>query len=100
MDSSKSIAFLFLILVIYGFFLESQNKLLPVINALFGPQQGPYIQNEAMFLIALVGYVIITGFLDDEQALVISAILILGASIVNERKFGANHTFLNTLEGT
>ena len=120
MDNAKTISVLLIIFAGYGLYLESQDKLVAILKVIFtneavnitlppaNTSTEKLINNAianiwgtnaiAPFMIAIVIYIIVTGFLDDKSTIFLSLILVMGSAIVNQRINGT-HTFLNTLEG-
>jgi hypothetical protein len=92
MGSINLAAIVLIILAFGGMYLESQDLLKPSVDILTGPNDAG-TPDLAVIVIAFVTYILVLSFLDTNQGLGLTTILILGALYVNVQKRPKDNVF-------
>lgn len=97
MNDTKIISLFVVTLAAAGLWLHGQRKLMPVITVAFSPSDKGSIPL-SRFAIAFLLYVFVLSFLDPQDGLYLTIVVILGALLVNSRMMGQNDLFHTVLD--
>lgn len=101
-NGGASLAALLIISSLAGLVLEQQNKLKPLIGIVLAPNPATTGANPvslSKFVVALIIYLVVLNFLDSQQGLELTLVLLLGAVMFNYDSKGKDSIFATVFGG-
>jgi hypothetical protein len=92
MSDTKLFAVFLIILAGFGVYLHSQNKLIPVMNAIVQPTQDKSQKTVSIgaFLVAFVTYLFILSFLNTRDGVILTVVVVTGGLLYNQKTMGTD----------
>lgn len=98
MNDTKIVSLFLVVMAATGLWLHSQRKLLPVVTIVFMPGDKGTGVSLGKFAVALIVYLLLLSFLDPQDGLYLTVIVILGALLVNHQIQGKNDVISTILQ--